>query len=289
MTTYREQPSQLQRAVDSILGQALSSLELILVVEADDPNLEWLQQYFNDGRLIVVANERRLGRSASYNRALDMARGRYIARMDGDDLAYPERLARQVEFLESHPSIGLVGSAVRLIDDIGSQVGVRFFPSDHAAILRSMSLTNPICHPAVMWNRTIVGEPRFDHRFAAYCDDLELWLRLVKKGIRFANLPVTLMDYRQPKKYCRPRDNWRLNRQARLLHWRLGLLHPLFFVGIVSFVTISILPQSIIDFIIQRNPLSDRLRSIRTSDADANHPPQSAPEKTTAPGWRARL
>jgi glycosyltransferase involved in cell wall biosynthesis len=262
MTTYGDEPDRLRRAIDSIFAQTLTDLECIVVFEPNDDNYSFLAGTVTDPRVVFVRGTQGRGKSACFNAGLEAARGRYIARMDSDDFAYSERLARQVAFLETNPDISVVGSAARLLDERDRVVGVRQFPSSHEGILRSMIVMVPMFHPSVVWDRDRVGRDlRYDAR--AGSEDLELWMRLIRRGHRFANLPEVLIDYRQPPMYSRPRSAWRGVLFVRLRHWRIGFKYPPILAGIVVFCGLSVLPQAVIDRIIGRNRISDRLRWIR--------------------------
>src|ERR1700733_12064732 len=136
MTTYLDNPRRLRRAIDSVLVQSFSALELIVVFEPGDSNYDIVLQAYGDPRLAPVRCDAQTGMAGSFNVGLSRARGRYIARMDSDDYAYPERLERQVQHLESHPELALVGAAGRLMDEAGTEVGFRRFPTTHEAIVR---------------------------------------------------------------------------------------------------------------------------------------------------------
>jgi glycosyltransferase EpsE len=271
MTTYGDDFDVLWRAIDSILAQTMGDLECIVVFEPGDSNAELISSRCVDPRLRVVRSAVRLGMAASFNLGLENARGRYIARMDSDDIAYPFRLAKQLRFLDDHPEITLVGSAVRLIDRDRNVVGIRRFPTTHEEILHTAVLTNPLLHPTVLWDRSRVREElRYDPRYTA--EDLELWLRLLRGGYRLANMPDLLIDYTQPLRYTRPAAHWRGLVRVRVAHWRLGLTHPLAFATIVVFGCLSLLPQRLIDAIVGRNRVSDHFRSIQPSRFDPAGP-----------------
>ena len=270
MTTFRNDARDLRRSIDSILGQTFRDFEFIIVFESNDPNCDLVRASYDDPRLVIVRNETNLGRCPSYNKGLGLARGRYLARMDADDLAYPERLERQIGFLIAHPDIAVVGSDVHVVDTDGRVVGRRAFPTTHQGIVKALTLVNPMCHPTIVWDREKVGEDvRFDLRFSRYCDDLELWMRLIGEGARFANIGEPLLAYKQPGDHRRPIDNWRYNFRARALHWRLALRHPRLLVGVGAFGVVSLLPASVIDAFTRRNAFSDRLRFIEAVEHDS--------------------
>ena len=262
MTTYADDLPVLKRAIDSILAQTLRDFEFVVVFEPDDRNWDQVNRDYRDPRLVLFQCPTRAGMAASFNAGLALARGRYIARMDSDDVAYPHRLETQVRHLQARPDLAVLGAAGRLMDRDGNAVGIRQFPTTHGDIVWNFAMTNPMLHPTVVWDRERVG---YDLRYdpSQIQEDMELWLRLVRGGHRFANLPEALIDYTQPDGYRRPKKVWKGGIRARLKHWRLGLRNPMFFVGIALRFGLLLLPVPILDAITQRNRLSDRLRSIR--------------------------
>jgi glycosyltransferase involved in cell wall biosynthesis len=186
----------LARAVESVLAQSLAELELIVVDDGStDGSDQVLARYAReDPRLVVLTNPRRLGLAASLNRALERARGRYLARMDADDFSLPHRLAEQAAFLDANPRVVIVGSAVLPVDTEGRVLGrARVQPASDAAIRNKMLLHNAFHHPSVMLRRELLVRAglAFDPGLA-YAQDYELWSRLLAHG-RGANLPQTLV------------------------------------------------------------------------------------------------
>jgi glycosyltransferase involved in cell wall biosynthesis len=261
MTTYRNSWPALQRAIDSILAQTFRDFEFIIVFEPGDDNYQRTLDHYGDPRLDVVLFPQRAGRSPCHNLGVSRARGHFVARMDADDYSYPDRLEKEIAFLKSHSDIAVVGGAGRLVDDEGHVLGIRHMPQSHEQIMRDMAIVNPIFHPSVMWDRTLVGaDVRYHPDLMA--EDLELWLRLAGRGLKFANLPDILIDYTSPPRYNRPRLNWFTNFKVRLLNWRACLKYPRLALGIPVMAMLTILPQGLANMLSERNPVSDRLRSI---------------------------
>ena len=263
MTSYRDPFERLRRAVDSILGQSMPDLELLIAFEPGDPNAEALENAYQDARLIVLRNPTRQGMTRSFNRGLEQARGRYIARMDSDDSAYPKRFEQQLAFFAAHPEVSLTGGAVTIIDDDGKTIATRRFGRDHKAIIRNFALMNALCHPTVMWAREKVGyDLRYDESYAA-AEDLELWFRLLGHGHRLANLEEPLIAYKQTAEWRRPMQNWRGNLRVRANHWRLAFRYPVLLVGLCAFAVLAVTPKPIVDRLTGRGGFSDFVRSIR--------------------------
>jgi glycosyltransferase involved in cell wall biosynthesis len=165
----------LREAVESVLAQTLGDLELILV---DDGSAHAVEG-FDDSRVTVLRNERQLGLAASLNRGLDLAQGRYVARLDADDVAVPERLERQAERIRAAPPVAVVGSAVADLDEHGRRGRTHVMPSG-ATPLRWLALfSSPFFHPSVLVDRETLDAHalRYDPEFLE-SEDYDLWARL---------------------------------------------------------------------------------------------------------------
>jgi glycosyltransferase involved in cell wall biosynthesis len=163
----------LREAVDSVLGQTLRDLELILVDDASDEPVE----VFDDARVTLLRNETRLGLAGSLNRGLDRASGRYIARLDADDVALPERIARQVERLRDGTAV--VGSAVVDLDETGREGRTHVMPAGAVPLRWHALFSSPFFHPTVLVDREILDAHglRYDPTFEE-SEDYDLWTRL---------------------------------------------------------------------------------------------------------------
>jgi glycosyltransferase involved in cell wall biosynthesis len=185
----------LPAAIDSILNQTFSDFELLVVDDGSTDDTAAFIASLHDPRLRVIRHRSNRGITASLNAGLDAAHGRFIARMDGDDIAEPQRLRCQFDFLERRPEVGVVGSARRIIDEAGVVVGEATAMVDDLSIRWKCLLGNPLPHPTVMLRRESVAELRYDAAFNA-AEDYELWTRLLPTT-RAANLPQPLLRYRR--------------------------------------------------------------------------------------------
>lgn len=186
----------LLAAVDSVLAQTHTDFEFIIIDDASQDETPALLAQLTDPRIRVITNGRNLGIAASLNHALSVATGRYIARMDADDLCMPERFARQVAFLDQHPNVGVVGTGAEVIDETGASRG-----NTHPLVLTDGAIRwlnffgNPFIHPTVMMRRDVlVAVGGYDTAFVS-AQDRDLWDRLL--GItQGANLPDILLKQR---------------------------------------------------------------------------------------------
>ena len=177
----------LRQAIDSILAQTLNEFEFIIVDDYSSDNSVNVVQGYHDPRIRHIKNHQHLGLTVSLNRGLELARGEYIARMDADDISLPGRFEEQVHYLDHHPDVAVLGTAIRFIDREGNPLEDVIFPTEHDLIKWYLCFYNPIAHPTVMMR------PRVIRQAGGYDPDLErsqdydLWWRIGSIG-RLANL-----------------------------------------------------------------------------------------------------
>jgi glycosyltransferase involved in cell wall biosynthesis len=180
----------LQQAIDSILAQTFTDFEFIIVDDGSTDETSTILDGYSDSRIVRLHNSVNRGLTKSLNRGLKVAKGQYIARQDADDTSLPPRLARQVEFLDVHPQIDLVGTAyVRVYDNGKNQLAK--MPLEHREIRDQLFYQHSFCHGSVMVRRiALEAVDGYDESFIV-AQDHDLWLRLTEWGT-LANLPDPL-------------------------------------------------------------------------------------------------
>lgn len=197
MTTYNGSVY-LKQTIDAILEQTFADFELLIVDDgSSDETLDIIRTY-RDARIRCLVNARNLGISASRNRALDEARGEFLAMTDQDDLSLPDRLAVQVQFLEQHPEIDLVSTAVDFLRD-GKRWRDPMRPLDRPCLVH-MGLffgRHNVTYSSVCVRQTFLRRHHlfFDPAFH-YAEDLDLYLRIAQVG-RMVTLSSSLVIYRR--------------------------------------------------------------------------------------------
>lgn len=187
----------LPAALASIRTQTFRDWELLVIDDGstDATVAVALAASTGDGRIRVMADGRRRRLAARLNECLELGRGRFFARMDGDDVSYPERLEHQVRFLQENPTVDLVGANMLIFSGAGQVVGTRRFPTDHAQICARPSRGFPVAHPTYMGQMTWFRQHRYDERVLR-AQDTDLLLRSFAHST-FGNLPEILVGYRE--------------------------------------------------------------------------------------------
>lgn len=217
----------LRLALESVLRQSVADLELVVVDDGSSDATPELLASIADPRLVVLRNDERLGLATSLNRGLDRARGRYVARLDADDIALPRRLERQLRHVHADGRIGIVGSAIIEIDGWGRVGGLHVMPRGPAAVRWAALFSSPFYHPTVLLARDRLArhELRYDPSYAE-SEDYELWTRLLRMA-GGANVPEPLVLYRvHPGQATRRRRDLQRDLQLRVARREISSLAP---------------------------------------------------------------
>lgn len=184
----------LRKAIDSILSQTHTNFELIIINDGSTDNSEQIIQSYTDERIVYLKNELNSRICVTLNRGLEIAKGKYIARMDCDDISVPNRLTVQVDFMESHPEIGICGSNVIIFGREFQRITDMVQNSDLCA---AGLIFNPcFAHPTVMWRKDIMVKYnlRYDEYYCGL-EDFMMWWRFAEVT-KLANIPQPLLKYR---------------------------------------------------------------------------------------------
>ncbi len=170
----------VRMALESILRQTVSDLELLVVDDASTDGTPAILGDLDDARLRVLRNEDQLGLAGSLNRGLDEARGRYVARLDADDVSLPARLEQQLRRIRSAPDVAIVGSGAIELDDEGRLGPTHLMPVGPTTVRWAALFSSPFLHPTVLVARDLLETHalRYETGFAE-SEDYELWARLL--------------------------------------------------------------------------------------------------------------
>lgn len=204
MSVYKEKNSYLREAIESILNQTYKSFEFVIVGDTPPSDRERvygiIEEYASkDERIKFYPNEYNIGITKSLNVGLGYCTGKYIARMDADDISFPSRLAKQIAFMESNPHLLASGALSEFINEYGEKTGCRAFFLESPEKIRLSVLKNSILrHPLAIFRRIINGiEVRYDESFK-YAQDYALWVWILQYG-EISNIQEVLLYYRKSK------------------------------------------------------------------------------------------
>ena len=180
MSVYNDE-KYIREAVDSILNQTFRDFEYIIINDGSTDKTEGVLKSYNDPRIIIRSNRKNIGLSKSLNLGLRMAKGEYIARQDADDISMPNRLALQVDFLDTHPDYAVVGVFPKVVYENSDKTRYGQRPVEDNDIRRALKTKNCLVHGSTMIRMKCLLDLGFYDESMERSQDYELWLRLSKK------------------------------------------------------------------------------------------------------------
>lgn len=194
MTTYN-QGYLIEKAIKSVLSQNFKDFEFIIVNDGSTDNTEQIIKKFNDQRIVYLKNEKNLGVPKSFNRAIKISQGKYIARIDSDDFWVDEnKLKKQVEFLENHPEYVAVGGGMIVVDLESKELYRYLKPEKDEEIKKNALITNPIANSTSLCRKETIFEIGLCDEKFGYNEDWDFWLKIGSKG-KLYNFPEYFACY----------------------------------------------------------------------------------------------
>jgi glycosyltransferase involved in cell wall biosynthesis len=184
----------IKEAIDSCLNQTYQNVETIVVDDKSTDNTLQILRGYGD-RITVIPVEKQNGLGNVLNIGIRASKGQYIARMDADDVVYPSRIEKQVEYMQEHPSCVGVGGQIDIIDMDGNITGHREYAIEDKEIKRNRFLHQPFAHPAVMLRKSTLEDVGLYPENMWKVEDVKLFLILSTKG-EFHNIEDTVLKYR---------------------------------------------------------------------------------------------
>lgn len=202
----------LRGAIDSILNQTFKDFEFIIVNDGSTDNTEEILNTYSDKRLKIITQEK-MGLAKSLNKAIKISKGKYIARMDADDLSLPKRLELQVAFLDKHKNVGLIGTAFSYINGDGKILLTVSMPADNEIIQKRLLKENCFVHGSVMIGREVLEKVGYYREEFKCSQDYDLFLRIAKH-YKVGNLKEVLYKWRLHKEAVTITRLWEQQRYA---------------------------------------------------------------------------
>lgn len=198
MSTYKEEEIFLRQAIESILNQSYKDFEYIIILDNPDNNLHIriIKEYANlDKRIKFYVNEKNMGLTASLNKGLGLAKGKYICRMDADDISINKRIENQKRYLEEN-NYDLIGGISQMIDENGKSIySIKKVPTNMDKIKKALRYNQIISHPT-WFGKKEVFEKLNGYRNMPLCEDYDFTLRAVLNGYKISNIDETVLKYR---------------------------------------------------------------------------------------------
>ena len=188
----------LTQAIQSILEQDYTAMEIILINDGSTDGSEDIIHSFHDPRIRYIRNEQNMGLVYTLNKGIELSEGKYIARMDGDDVSLPGRITEQVAYLEAHPNVGLLATTVSLINEQDAPIGFWEAERQHITpeqIRAYLPKDNCLAHPTVMCSAALLKKYRY-RKEQSQAEDYDLWLRMAADGIVIHKLPQAFVQHR---------------------------------------------------------------------------------------------
>lgn len=198
MSTYKEDERLLRESIESILNQTYKDFEYIIILDYPDNDVHKsvIEEYaLKDDRIHFYINETNMGLTDSLNRGLSLCHGEYIARMDADDISLPDRLERQMKYLEKN-HYDLIGGITEMINENGSLLySIKSVPTDPKKINKALRYSQCIAHPTWLGKKEVF-EKNAGYRHMPLCEDYDFTLRAVLNGFVISNLNEPVLKYR---------------------------------------------------------------------------------------------
>jgi len=185
----------LKEAIDSILNQTFKDFEFIIVNDGSTDKTTDILQDYRDSRIITVTNDQNIGVPKSRNKALSIANGRYFAVMDAGDISLPQRLEKQVKFLDNHFEVGLVGSYYYIIDEEARELHIQEYPTKDEDIKKVFLERNCFGHGTAMFRRICLAKVGLYREVFKYSHDYDIILR-ISEHYQVANIDEPLYKWR---------------------------------------------------------------------------------------------
>lgn len=246
----------LPDAIGSILDQTVTDWEWILCDDASGDNTYAIAREYADkypDKFVLLRNERNMGLNYTLNRCLEQATGKYIARMDGDDLCSPERFAEEIRCLEENPEIAIVSTDMEFFDESGTwgRISHPEFPEN-----RDFLAESPFCHAPCMVRKEAYDAVKgysVDKKLLRV-EDYHLWIKMYAKGFRGRNIHEPLYQMRDDRNAYNRRKFWYRLNEAYVKCYAVKALHlPIYsYLYALRPILVGLLPKFVYDFLHKR-------------------------------------
>ena len=204
MPVFNTEEKFLREAIDSILCQTYTNFEFIIIDDASNKETQSILEYYEniDKRIMLIKNGTNLGITKNLNKGFKVAKGKYIARMDADDISVNGRLEKQLKYMEGHPDVVVLGGCAKLIGDVDNYpnlfgyIGMNFDQDRELRKIRLSINNDGVIHPTAFIRKELMDKNNlyYDEKILK-AQDYELWTRCIEYG-KIVVLPEVLLKYR---------------------------------------------------------------------------------------------
>jgi glycosyltransferase involved in cell wall biosynthesis len=181
----------LKEAIDSILNQTFTDFEFLIINDGSTDKSEEIILDYNDSRIRYIKNDENLKLIKTLNKGINLAKAEFLVRMDADDISFPNRIERQVNFMRNNIDVVVAGSWFQCV---GNNSNIIQYSTQHNAIVTEFLYKCSICHPSTIWRLENLDTLKFNTDFD-HAEDYEFWIQCMNKG-KLANIPEVLLKYR---------------------------------------------------------------------------------------------
>lgn len=246
MSAYNEK-NKIGSAIESILSQSYDDWRLIVCDDGSkDGTFEVIKLYekHNSDKILAIKNEENRGLTYTLNRMLKLSNAKYIARMDADDKSRPDRIKKQVDFLDAHTEYAMVGSVIIKFDEEGPFSTVMLPEKPE---VKDFYWNSPFAHPSIMIRKEVIDKlgGYWDEPRTQRCEDYDLWMRLYEAGYKGYNIQEPIFEYYEGRNSYRKRKlKYRIaEMRTRFYGYRRLRLMPLGIVYTIKPLVVGLIPS----------------------------------------------
>lgn len=184
--------------IESVLNQTFTDFEFIIIDDGSTDNTAKITDAFaKKDKRIVAVRQQNIGLVDTLNKGLNLAKAKYIARIDADDICLKQRFELQYNYMQQRPNLAVLGGCINIMDESGKFIRKGIYPLKGQEMAKFIVDGSPLAHPAVMLNKELVLKTGGYRKAFTHCEDYDLWLRLFDEGYQIENLPDVIINYRQ--------------------------------------------------------------------------------------------
>lgn len=216
------------QSIEGVLNSTYKDFEFIICNDCSTDGSQEIIKNYNDERIVFFSNETNQGLANSLNNCLSIAKGEYIMRIDSDDVCLPERIEKQVKFLDEDKNIALCGTFAQVIDNENKNVYILTRPED--VMVKDIFKNNSFIHPSVMIRKEVLDKVGgyVSKKETRRAEDFDLWCRIYEAGYAGKNIPEILINYREDySSYKKRKFRYRIDVYKLMKQWRKRLKLPL--------------------------------------------------------------